>query len=48
MLEEIYGYIEDRPMILLTIILPYMMQEKRRNEAIVNFAAKHENCYIAD
>ena len=47
-LEEIYNNIGDRPMIILTILIPYVMQELRRNDDIKKFVSEHENCYIAD
>ena len=47
-LEEIYNNIGDRPMIVLTVAIPYVIEEQKRNKALRGFAESHDRCHIAD
>ena len=47
-LEYVYENIEGRPLIIPTIVMPYVGQERNRNRDLINFVNTHENCYIAD
>lgn len=47
-LEHIYEGIEGRPLIIPTIVMPYVGQERNRNRDLLNFIETHENCYVAD
>ena len=47
-LEYVYQGIEGRPLIIPTIVMPYIGQERNRNRDLRHFAETHENCYIAD
>ncbi len=47
-LEHVYQGIEGRPLIIPTIVMPYVGQERNRNRDLINFVNTHENCYIAD
>lgn len=47
-LEHVYQGMEGRPLIIPTIVMPYVGQERNRNRDLVNFAKNHDNCYIAD
>ena len=51
-LDAIYNEVQKldpkKPMIILSIVLPYRWQETERNEAIRNFVDTHEFCFLAD
>ena len=47
-LEYVYQGIEGRPLIIPTIVMPYVGQERNRNRDLRHFVETHENCYIAD
>ena len=47
-LEEIYENLDDRLMIILTVAIPYVVEEQQRNAAIRKFADTHDNCHLAD
>lgn len=47
-LEHVYQGIEGKPLIIPTIVMPYVGQERNRNRDLINFVNTHENCYIAD
>jgi hypothetical protein len=47
-LEHVYQGMEGRPLIIPTIVMPYVGQERNRNRDLINFVNTHENCYIAD
>lgn len=47
-LEHVYQGIEGRPLIIPTIVMPYVGQERNRNRDLISFVKSHENCYIAD
>lgn len=47
-LEYVHKNIEGRPLIIPTIVMPYVGQERNRNRDLINFVNTHENCYIAD
>ena len=47
-LEEIYENLDGRMMVILTVAIPYVVQEQQRNEAIRRFADTHDNCHLAD
>lgn len=47
-LEEIYENLENRIMIILTVAIPYVVEEQQRNLALRKFADTHDNCHIAD
>lgn len=47
-IERVYYASEGRPFILLTVIIPNLQEEKKRNDVLKKFAATHQNCYIAD
>lgn len=47
-LEHVYNGIEGRPLIIPTIVMPYVGQERNRNRDLINFVNTHSNCYIAD
>lgn len=47
-LEEIYDNLDGRMMVILTVAIPYVVQEQQRNEAIRKFADTHDNCHLAD
>ena len=47
-LEEIYENLDGRMMIILTVAIPYVVQEQQRNAAIRKFAETHDNCHLAD
>ena len=47
-LEEIYENLDGRMMIILTVAIPYVVQEQQRNTVIRNFAETHDNCHLAD
>ena len=47
-LEEIYENLDGRMMVILTVAIPYVVQEQQRNAAIRKFADTHDNCHLAD
>lgn len=47
-LEHVYQGLEGRPLIIPTIVMPYVGQERNRNRDLISFVNIHENCYIAD
>lgn len=47
-LEHVYNGIGGKPLIIPTIVMPYVGQERNRNRDLINFVNTHENCYIAD
>lgn len=49
-LEAIYNEVTKlgKPMIILSIVLPYRAQETERNTDLQNFVDTHTNCYLAD
>ena len=46
--NEVQALEKGKPMIIMTIVLPYNMQEKQRNKSLIEFADKYDYCYIAD
>ena len=46
--NEIQKFDKPTPMIILSIVLPYKMQEQERNAALQSFADTHKYCFIAD
>lgn len=47
-LEDVYKAIDGKPMIMLTVSIPYAGQMRNRNREIKKFIDSHENCYLAD
>ena len=47
-LQHVYDGLEGRPMIIPTIVMPYVGQERNRNRDLLEFIESHENCYLAD
>ena len=47
-LDEIYENLDGRMMVILTVAIPYVVQEQQRNAAIIKFADTHDNCHLAD
>lgn len=47
-LQEIYDNLDGRSMIILTVAIPYLVEEQKRNSALRRFADEHDNCHIAD
>lgn len=48
LLETVYQNLEGRPMVMLSVVLPYNGQERNRNRDIKKFIESHENCYLVD
>ncbi len=46
--DRIRAEVGNKKIILTTIVLPFINQEKTRNEAIVAYAKTHENVYLVD
>ena len=47
-LEEVWKALDGRPMLLLTIVLPYAGQEKERNDALRHFAKTHDQVWLVE
>ena len=47
-LEEVWKALDGRPMLLLTIVLPYAGQEKERNNALRHFAKTHDQVWLVE
>lgn len=47
-LEHVYNGVEGRPLIIPTIVMPYVGQERNRNRDLKSFVETHDNCYLAD
>lgn len=47
-LEEVWKALDGKPMLLLTIVLPYAGQEKERNDALRHFAKTHDQVWLVE
>lgn len=47
-LEMIHEKLNDKPMFLFSIVMPYKGQERNRNRDIEKFVNTHNNCYLID
>lgn len=47
-LEEVWKALDGKPMLLLTIVLPYAGQEKERNDALRHFAKTHDKVWLVE
>ena len=47
-LETVYQDLNGKPLLLVSIVLPYTQEENMRNEALRTFAAEHENVWMVE